>query len=124
MFDCSDVQTFRRSFIHTHGIKRLHDGSRISPDHAGYGPEGLQGNGGRRAVPFAEGAGRGSLPAQGCRGLKALGRGSGKGHPGGGVQRERHSPCGVVGAKPPALIGLNIASQRSGCGGVDNILPY
>ena len=39
MFDCSDVH----SFIHTHGINRLHDGSRISPEYAGSGSEGLQG---------------------------------------------------------------------------------
>jgi len=99
LFDCSDVQTFRRSFIHTHGIKRLHDGSRISPDHAGYGPEGLQGE--RRPQS-------GSL----CR----------------RVQGEGHSLLvlggGWEGATPPALIGLNVASQRSGCGGVANILPY
>ena len=51
-----------------------------------------------------EGAGRGSLPAQGCRGLEALGRGSGKGHPGGGVQRGEATPLvGVVGGKASCL---------------------
>lgn len=51
-----------------------------------------------------EGAGRGSLPAQGRRGLKALGRGSGKGHPGGRVQRGEATPLvRVVGGKAPCL---------------------
>ena len=95
---------------------------RIMPDTA---RKGCKGNGGRRAVPFAGGCRERVTPAQGCRGLKALGRGSGKGHPGGGVQRGEDTPLvGVVGAKPPALIGLNIASQRSGCGGAANILHY
>ena len=54
--------------------------------------------------PLPEGAGRGSLPAQGCRGLKALGRGSGKGHPGGRVQRGEATPLvRVVGGKAPCL---------------------
>ena len=42
--------------------------------------------------PLPEGAGRGSLPAQGCRGPKALDRVSGKGHPGGRVQRGEDTP--------------------------------
>lgn len=51
-----------------------------------------------------EGAGRGSLPAQGRRELKALGRGSGKGHPGGRVQRGEATPLvRVVGGKAPCL---------------------
>ena len=54
--------------------------------------------------PLPEGAGRGSLPAQGCRGLKALGRGSGKGHPGGRVQRGEATPlAGVVGGGASCL---------------------
>lgn len=54
--------------------------------------------------PLPEGAGRGSLPAQGCRGLKALGRESGKGHPGGRVQRGEDTPLmRVVGGKAPCL---------------------
>lgn len=74
---------------------------RIMPDTA---RKGCKGNGGRRAVPLPEGAGRGSLPAQGCRGLKALGRGSGKGHLGGGVQRGEGTPLvGVVGGKASCL---------------------
>ncbi len=76
--------------------------------------------------PLPESPERGSLSGQGCRGLKALGRGSGKGHPGGRVQRGEVTPLvrGCRGLKPPALIGKNIASQRSGCGGEANILPY
>ena len=54
--------------------------------------KGCKGNGGRRAVPFAGGCRERVTPAQGCRGLKALGRGSGKGHPGGGVQRGEATP--------------------------------
>lgn len=54
--------------------------------------------------PLPEGAGRGSLPAQGCRGLKALDRGSGKGHPGGRVQRGEGTPlAGVVGGGASCL---------------------
>lgn len=54
--------------------------------------------------PLPEGAGRGSLPAQGRRGLRALGRGSGKGHPGGRVQRGEDTPLvRVVGGKAPCL---------------------
>lgn len=54
--------------------------------------------------PLPEGAGRGSLHAQGCRGLKALDRGSGKGHPGGRVQRGEDTPlAGVVGGGASCL---------------------
>ena len=69
----------------------------------GYGREGMQGER-RPPFPLPEGAGRGSLPAQGCRGLKALGRGSGKGHPGGRVQRGEATPlAGVVGGGASCL---------------------
>lgn len=54
--------------------------------------------------PLPENAERGSLSARGCRGLEAIGRGSGKGHPGGGVQRGEDTPLvGVVGGKATCL---------------------
>ena len=88
--------------------------------------KGCKGNGGRRAVPFAGGCReRVTLLLRGAGGWKPLAVGPGRVIPAVGFKGERPLPCGgVVGAKPPALIGLNIASQRGGCGGVDNILPY
>ncbi len=83
--------------------------------------KGCKGNGGRRAVPFAGGC-RERVTPWGAGGWKPLAVGPGRVIPAVGFKGRGHSPCG--GAKPPALIGLNIASQRSGCGGVDNILPY
>ncbi len=76
---------------------------RIMPDPARPGRV-ARGTAAAEPFPLPEGAGRGSLPAQGCRGLKALGRGSGKGHPGGGVQRGEATPLvGVVGGKASCL---------------------
>lgn len=63
-----------------------------------------KGNGGRRAVPFAGECRERVTPCSGVPGLKALGRGSGKGHPGGGVQRGEATPLvGVVGGKASCL---------------------
>lgn len=58
----------------------------------------------RSGSPCRRVQGEGHFPAQGCRGLKALGRGSGKGHPGGRVQRGEATPLvRVVGGKAPCL---------------------
>ena len=94
LFDCS----FERLIKQT--IKRQTDSGylRIRPRRDARGTAAAE------RFPLPEGAGRGSLPAQGCRGLKALGRGSGKGHPGGGVQRGEATPLvGVVGGKASCL---------------------
>lgn len=89
------VQTFIQTYIQT--LQRS-PGFRIRPGRVARGTAAAE------RFPLPEGAGRGSLPAQGRRGLKALGRGSGKGHPGGGVQRGEGTPLvRVVGGKAPCL---------------------
>lgn len=89
------VQTFIQTYIQT--LQRSPD-FRIRPGRVARGTATAE------RFPLPEGAGRGSLPAQGCRGLKALDRGSGKGHPGGGVQRGEDTPLvRVVGGKAPCL---------------------
>jgi len=89
------VQTFIQTYIQT--LQRSPD-FRIRPGRV------ARGTAAEERFPLPEGAGRGSLHAQGCRGLKALGRRSGKGHPGGGVQRGEDTPLvRVVGGKAPCL---------------------
>lgn len=102
---CSFDHTFERSFdCLIKRSNRRHDGNRTLPEYRIRPGRDARGTEAAERFPLPEGAGRGSLPAQGCRGLKALGRGSGKGHPGGGVQRGEGTPLvRVVGGKAPCL---------------------
>lgn len=102
---CSFDHTFERSFdCLIKRSNRRHDGNRTLPEYRIRPGRDARGTAAAERFPLPEGAGRGSLPAQGCRGLKALGRGSGKGHPGGRVQRGEATPLvRVVGGKAPCL---------------------
>lgn len=75
------------------------------PDTSGYGQEGMQGELRPQSGSLCRRVqGEGHSLLRGAGGLKALGRGSGKGHPGGRVQRGEATPlAGVVGGGASCL---------------------